>query len=111
MAVENKYTVKIILAAFSIMIVVLWRQDGIVGSIDTPIIRNNYFSMNAESIPGFSDPFSSMSHLLGALFFLFIGVKLIFVGIADTVEYSFLSFRSYFFYQWAESSIYLIAIQ
>lgn len=34
--------------------------------------------MNAESIPGFSDPFSSMSHLLGALVFLFLGVKLIF---------------------------------
>ncbi len=34
--------------------------------------------MNAESIPGFSDPFSSMSHLLGALVFLFFGVKLIF---------------------------------
>ena len=34
--------------------------------------------MNSESIPGFSDPFSSMSHLLGALVFLFFGVKLIF---------------------------------
>ncbi|GMR18289.1 MAG: hemolysin III family protein [Gammaproteobacteria bacterium] len=33
--------------------------------------------MNADSIPGFSDPFSSISHLLGAFVFLFYGFKLI----------------------------------
>lgn len=33
--------------------------------------------MNAISIPGFSDPFSSISHLVGVLVFLFLGVKLI----------------------------------
>lgn len=33
--------------------------------------------MNADSIPGFSDPFSSISHLLGAVVFLFYGFKLI----------------------------------
>ncbi len=33
--------------------------------------------MNAESIPGFSDPFSSMSHLIGAFVFLIYGIKLI----------------------------------
>lgn len=33
--------------------------------------------MNAEPIPGFSDPFSSMSHLIGALVFLIYGIKLI----------------------------------
>lgn len=33
--------------------------------------------MNTESIPGFTDPFSSMSHLLGAVVFLVYGIKLI----------------------------------
>jgi channel protein (hemolysin III family) len=33
--------------------------------------------MNIISIPGFSDPFSSLSHLIGAFIFLFYGIKLI----------------------------------
>jgi len=33
--------------------------------------------MNVDSIPGFSDPFSSISHLLGAFISLFYGFKLI----------------------------------
>jgi len=33
--------------------------------------------MDAASIPGFSDPFSSISHLLGAVVFLIYGIKLI----------------------------------
>lgn len=33
--------------------------------------------MNTISIPGFSDPFSSISHLVGALVFLIYGIKLI----------------------------------
>lgn len=33
--------------------------------------------MNTASIPGFSDPFSSISHLMGALVFLVYGIKLI----------------------------------
>ncbi|MDH5392036.1 MAG: hemolysin III family protein [Gammaproteobacteria bacterium] len=33
--------------------------------------------MNTLSIPGFTDPFSSLSHLLGAVFFLVHGVKLV----------------------------------
>jgi len=36
--------------------------------------------MYTESIPGFSDPFSSMSHLLGAFFFLIFGIKLIYLA-------------------------------
>lgn len=35
--------------------------------------------MNAESIPGFSDPFSSISHLIGAFVFLIYGIKLIYL--------------------------------
>ena len=34
--------------------------------------------MEAISIPGFSDPFSSLSHLLGAFVFLIYGIKLIY---------------------------------
>lgn len=33
--------------------------------------------MNAESIPGFTDPFNSLSHLIGAFVFLFYSFKLI----------------------------------
>lgn len=36
--------------------------------------------MDTVSIPGFSEPFSSLSHLLGALFFLTYGVKLIYMA-------------------------------
>lgn len=33
--------------------------------------------MNTISIPGFTDPFNSISHLIGALIFLYLGIKLI----------------------------------
>lgn len=36
--------------------------------------------MNTISIPGFSEPFSSISHLLGALVFFVYGVRLIYVA-------------------------------
>jgi len=36
--------------------------------------------MNAEPIPGFSDPFSSISHLLSAFVFLIYGIKLIYLA-------------------------------
>ena len=36
--------------------------------------------MNTISIPGFSEPFSSISHLLGALVFVVYGVKLIYMA-------------------------------
>ncbi len=36
--------------------------------------------MNAISIPGFSEPFSSISHLLGALVFFIYGVKLVYMA-------------------------------
>lgn len=34
--------------------------------------------MNATPIPGFSDPFSSISHLVGAFIFLLLGIKLLY---------------------------------
>lgn len=36
--------------------------------------------MNAISIPGFSEPFSSLSHLLGAFVFFIYGIKLIYMA-------------------------------
>lgn len=36
--------------------------------------------MNTISIPGFSEPFSSISHLLGALIFFVYGIKLIYMA-------------------------------
>jgi channel protein (hemolysin III family) len=36
--------------------------------------------MNTISIPGFSEPFSSLSHLLGALVFLVYGIRLIYMA-------------------------------
>ena len=38
--------------------------------------------MNVASIPGFTDPFSSMTHLLGAFLFLLFGVKLLYLPYA-----------------------------
>ena len=36
--------------------------------------------MNAIAIPGFSDPFSSISHLAGAFIFLIFGIKLLYLA-------------------------------
>lgn len=45
-----------------------------------PMYCYNCNNMNTTSIPGFSDPFSSISHLLAAFVFLIYGVRLIYLA-------------------------------